>query len=96
MEMFYNGYWSGLCGPPWNSVTADVVCKDLGYDAYKSIRSTDSSLTTEGSLYSRAYQIKISNPNCDEDGVKFLECDHDGLIPHGCGPQDVFHFITCV
>ncbi|XP_031553545.1 uncharacterized protein LOC116290605 isoform X2 [Actinia tenebrosa] len=80
VEIQYNGKWSTVCGKNWNINSANVICRDLGYEG-----AISTSVVGKGSG-----QVLLEDVKCIGDEVSIMLCSHKGLHYHSCDhSQDV-------
>ena len=77
MEVFYNHQWGTVCDDYWDIEAAQVVCRQLGFDA---------PTAAPGQAYfgSGVGPILLDNVMCTGEEETLLECQHS-LQDHDCG-----------
>ena len=77
VEVYYGGQWGTVCDDSWHNIDADVVCKQLGFEAAEQI------------FYRAQYgegtgPIWIDQINCTGGASSILDCDHNKWGTHDC------------
>ena len=77
VEVYYDGQWGTVCDDSWNTVDADVICKQLGF------------VSAEQIFYRAEYgqgsgEIWIDQINCPSGVESILNCSHNGWGSHDC------------
>ena len=73
-----NNTWGTVCNSGWDSLDANVVCKQLGFG------STGTSLQTVSPTASPSVPIWLDNVNCNGYESRLIDCRHSGLSNHNC------------
>ena len=70
MEVNYNGEWGTVCDDGWSSISAEVVCRQLGFASYVSyfIRFGLGS----GPIF-------LDSVSCNGNELSITSCDHLGV-----------------
>ena len=78
VEIFHKGVWGMVCDNAWDTVDAEVVCKQLGFPgamtAHCCINSGDG-----------PSKIWLDNVKCSSSNTRLGYCDHQGWGNHDCG-----------
>ena len=82
MEVNYNGEWGTVCDDGWDSIDAQVVCRQLGFGS-------------SGSSYSNAYfgqgagPILLDNVTCTGSESTIASCGHLGVgVTRSCSHSE--------
>ena len=82
VEISYNGDWGTVCDDGWDSIDADIVCRQLGFGS-------------SGSSYSGAYfgqgsgPILLDNVTCTGSESTLANCGHLGVgITRSCSHSE--------
>ncbi|KAJ8034421.1 hypothetical protein HOLleu_21253 [Holothuria leucospilota] len=81
VEVFFNGEWGTVCNFGWDSVDADVVCRQLGYPAATETYKNTS--IGEGSGF-----VWLTNVRCNGSESSLLECKHEKFGQRECTHEE--------
>ena len=69
VEVYYNGRWGTVCNDGWDEQHANIVCKQLGFDA--------SEVADFG--VARKEEILLDNLICSSSDTVLANCGHYGV-----------------
>lgn len=75
VEIYYNGKWGRVCGDGWDSVDANVVCRQLGFGS--SSYGTPNYGQGTGPIW-------LSNVSCIGTEFSLIDCGHLGMEIGNC------------
>ncbi|KAH1168453.1 neurotrypsin-like [Mauremys mutica] len=77
VEVYYRGDWGTVCDDGWTALSAQVVCRQLGF-------SGPASLASEGEYTPGQGFILLDNVACTGTEFSFLDCPHSNWGQHDC------------
>lgn len=77
VEVYHDGLWGTVCDDSWDTVDADVVCKQLGFESAE--LRFHSAQYGEGSG-----PIWMDQISCSDGMTSILSCNHNGWGRHDC------------
>ena len=81
VEVYYNGEWGTVCDDGWDLNDAQVVCRQLGFDAAITVR--DSAYYGQGSG-----QIWLDELNCTGTESSIENCSHNEWGNKDCSHRE--------
>ena len=81
VEMYYNSTWGTVCDDHWDSLDAQVVCRQLGFSYYGTALTGSS--VTDGSG-----QIWLDDVKCSGSETHILNCPRNSVGSHNCGHSE--------
>ncbi|XP_053891794.1 neurotrypsin-like isoform X2 [Malaclemys terrapin pileata] len=77
VEVYYRGDWGTVCDDGWTALSAQVVCRQLGF-------SGPASLASEGEYTPGQGFILLDDMACTGTEFSFLDCPHSNWGQHDC------------
>ncbi|XP_030425412.1 neurotrypsin-like [Gopherus evgoodei] len=77
VEVYYRGDWGTVCDDGWTALSAQVVCRQLGF-------SGPASLASEGEYTPGQGFILLDDVACTGTEFSFLDCPHSNWGQHDC------------
>ncbi|KAJ8034688.1 hypothetical protein HOLleu_21633 [Holothuria leucospilota] len=81
VEVFFNGEWGTVCNFGWDSVDADVVCRQLGYPS--AIETYKNTSIGDGSGF-----VWLTNVICNGSESSLLDCKHEKFGQRECTHEE--------
>lgn len=78
VEIYYNSVWGTVCDDHWDSLDAQVVCRQLGLGSSGSALSGSSVADGSGTIW-------LDDVECKGDEANILSCPRKSLGNHNCG-----------
>ena len=69
MEVYYNGRWGAVCGDGWDEHDANIVCRQLGFEA----------AILHNFEQRRATGILLESVMCSSNDTVLANCGHFGV-----------------
>ncbi|OCT57280.1 HHIP-like protein 1 [Xenopus laevis] len=82
VEIFINGEWGTVCDDLWNTKTAAVVCRQLGF-SHVVKASKQAEFGSANNL-----RILLDDVQCTGKEKTLLDCKHKGVGKHNCTHQE--------
>ena len=77
VEMYRNGVWGTVCDDNWTDMTAQVVCRQLGFGS--------NSASVDFDVPAGTGPILMDDVTCSNGQTNLLACSHNGFENHNCG-----------
>ncbi|KFO11622.1 Neurotrypsin, partial [Balearica regulorum gibbericeps] len=77
VEVYYNGDWGTVCDDGWTDLSAQVVCRQLGF-------SGPATLASEGDYAAGQGFILLDDVACAGTELSLLDCPHSNWGQHDC------------
>ncbi|XP_067099015.1 HHIP-like protein 1 isoform X2 [Osmerus mordax] len=82
VEIFADGEWGTVCDDLWNTKSAAVVCRQLGFRY--TVKAAKHSEFGEG----KDLRILLDDVQCEGSEASLLDCKHSGVGVHNCAHNE--------
>ncbi|XP_030060746.1 neurotrypsin-like [Microcaecilia unicolor] len=81
VEVYYSGDWGTVCDDGWTDLSAQVVCRQLGF-------SGPASVASKGEFDAGKGFILLDEVACTGTEASFLDCPHSNWGQHDCSHSE--------